>query len=58
MNIRFGKNTNTADTHKETADKAETTLNGPKKRSGLFRCPHCGTYYNPTNGKACPECGQ
>lgn len=25
---------------------------------GLFRCPSCGTYYNPTNGKQCPTCGQ
>lgn len=24
-------------------------------RLGLFRCPSCGTYYNPTYG-ACPHC--
>ena len=24
-------------------------------RLGLFRCPSCGTYYDPTNG-ACPGC--
>ena len=57
MNIRFTKNTNTDKDHKETADKAETILNGPKKRASVFRCPGCGTYYNPTCGK-CPGCGQ
>lgn len=56
MNIRFSKNTNTADTHKEVADKAEEILKG-KKRSGVFRCPGCGTFYNPTFGK-CPGCGK
>ncbi len=58
MNIRFGKNTNTDKDHKETADKAETILNGPKKRCGVYRCTNCGTYYNPTNGKSCPGCGR
>lgn len=24
---------------------------------GLFRCPDCGTQYDPTWGKACPNCG-
>lgn len=52
----MSKNKNTADTHKEVADKAEQILKG-KKRSGVFRCPGCGTYYNPTFGK-CPTCGQ
>lgn len=52
----MAKNTNTDKDHKETADKAETILNGTKKRGGVYRCPVCGTYYNPTNGK-CPECG-
>jgi rubrerythrin len=27
------------------------------QRRGTFRCPSCGTYYNPTFGKACPQCG-
>ena len=26
-----------------------------KVRSGVFRCPTCGTYYDPTNGP-CPGC--
>ena len=51
------KNDNTYDDHKTTADKAETTLNGTKKRSGVYRCANCGTYYNPTFGK-CPGCGK
>lgn len=51
------KNTNTQDTHKETADKAEVILNGTKKRFGVFKCGSCGTYYNPTFGK-CPGCGK
>lgn len=25
-----------------------------KKLCGLFRCPGCGTYYNPTYGKCQP----
>jgi hypothetical protein len=29
--VCFGKNTNDQTTHQETADKAETILNGPKK---------------------------
>ena len=32
------KNTNTQDTHKETADKAEVILNGTKKRFGVYKC--------------------
>ena len=52
----MSKNKNTADTHKEVADKAEQILKG-KKRSGVYRCPGCGTYFNPTNGKRCPTCG-
>lgn len=31
MKFIMAKNTNTETTHQETADKAETTLNGPKK---------------------------
>ena len=53
----MAKNTNTDKDHKETADKAEEILKG-KKRSGVYRCAVCGTYYNPTNGKHCPTCGQ
>lgn len=52
------KNTNTQDTHKETADKAEVILNGTKKRCGVFKCGSCGTYYNPVFGKKCPGCGK
>jgi len=26
-------------------------------RLGVFRCPTCGTYYDPTNG-SCPGCAQ
>ena len=51
------KNDNTYDDHKTTTDKAEQILNGTKKRSGVFRCSGCGTYFNPTNGKRCPTCG-
>ena len=43
------KNDNTYDDHKTTADKAETTLNGPKKRCGVFLCATCGTYFDTTN---------
>jgi hypothetical protein len=29
--------------------------NSVKVRQGLFKCPNCGTFYNPTNG-GCPGC--
>lgn len=28
-----------------------------QRRQGTFRCPNCGTYYDPTFGRACPSCG-
>ncbi len=28
-----------------------------QRRMGLARCPSCGTFYDPTFGRACPECG-
>lgn len=24
---------------------------------GLFKCPKCGAYYDPTYNRSCPECG-
>lgn len=28
-----------------------------RRRTGVYRCFSCGTYYNPTFGTACPTCG-
>lgn len=28
-----------------------------KVRNGLYKCRSCGTYYDPTYNRNCPECG-
>jgi hypothetical protein len=29
-----------------------------KVRCGDFKCPHCNTHFDPTNGRKCPNCNQ